>query len=60
MELMGLDRMNEKLAAIEAQNLKLFMVYIRIDLEKKPAYDPRLHDFIRQVKDKGVTCGCIF
>ena len=55
MELMGLDLMDEKLAAIEAQNLKLFMVYIRIDLEKKPAYDPRLLDFIRQVKDKGVT-----
>lgn len=55
MELMGLDRIDEKLAAIEAQNLKLFMVYIRIDLEKKPAYDQRLHDFIRQVKGKGVT-----
>lgn len=55
MELMGLDRIEEKLAAMEEQNLQLFMVYIRIDLEKEPAYDPRLHDFIRRVKGKGVT-----
>lgn len=55
MELMGLDRMDERLPALEQQNLQLFMVYIRVDLEKTPAYDKRLHDFIKKVKDKGVT-----
>ena len=55
MELMGLDHMDEKLAALEEQQLQLFMVYIQVDLEKKPAYDLRLKDFIKKVKNKGVT-----
>ena len=54
-ELMGLDRMDEKLLAIDQQRLKLFMVYIRIDLEKEEHFDPRLFDFIRKVQNKGVT-----
>ena len=55
MELMGLDHMDERLAALDQQHLQLFMVYIRVDLEKNPAYDLRLHDFIKMVKNKGVT-----
>jgi sugar phosphate isomerase/epimerase len=55
MELMGLDRMDEKLAALDQQKLQLFMVYIRIDLEKEEHFDPRLFDFIRKVQNKGVT-----
>jgi sugar phosphate isomerase/epimerase len=31
------------------------MVYVQIDLEKEQPYDPRLEDFIRKVKDSGVT-----
>ncbi len=55
MELMGLDRMDEKLVALDQQKLQLFMVYIRIDLEKEEHFDPRLFDFIRKVQNKGVT-----
>jgi sugar phosphate isomerase/epimerase len=55
MELMGLDRMDEKLAAIDQQKLRLFMVYIAVNLEKPEPFDPRLFDFIRKVKNKGVT-----
>jgi sugar phosphate isomerase/epimerase len=55
MELMGLDRMDEKLAAIDQQKLQLFMVYIAVNLEKPEHFDPRLFDFIRKVKGKGVT-----
>ena len=55
MELMGLNRMDEKLTALDQQNLQLFMVYIRIDLEKEEHFDPRLFDFIKKVKNKGVT-----
>jgi len=55
MELMGLDRMDEKLAALDQQNLQLFMVYIAVNLEKQEHFDPRLFDFIKKVKNKGVT-----
>jgi sugar phosphate isomerase/epimerase len=55
MELMGLDRIEEKLGAIEQQNLRLFMVYIAVHLDKPEHFDPRLFDFIRSVKGKGVT-----
>lgn len=55
MELMGLERMDEKLAALDQQNLQLFMVYIAVNLEKPVPFDPRLFDFIKKVKNKGVT-----
>jgi len=55
MELMGLDFIDEKLISLKKNNLQLFMVYIQIDLEKDQPYDDRLHDFIKKVKDSGVT-----
>ncbi|MDO9579386.1 MAG: sugar phosphate isomerase/epimerase [Bacteroidales bacterium] len=55
MELMGLDQIGEKLAELDQQKLQLFMVYIRIDLEKPQHFDPRMFSFIREVKNKGVT-----
>ncbi len=55
MELMGLDRMDEKLAAIDRQGLQLFMVYIAIHLENPEPFDSRLFDFIKKVRNKGVT-----
>ena len=55
MELMGLDRMDEKLRALDEQNLQLFMVYMAVNLEKQEHFDPRLFDFIKKVKNKGVT-----
>ena len=54
-ELEGLENYEEKLKILEKYNLKVFMVYIQIDLEKEQPYDNRLHDFIKMVKGKGVT-----
>jgi sugar phosphate isomerase/epimerase len=54
-ELEGLDNYEEKLKILDKYDLKVFMVYIQIDLEKEQPYDSRLHDFIKMVKGKGVT-----
>jgi len=54
-ELEGLDNYEEKLKILDKYDLKVFMVYIQIDLEKEQPYDTRLHDFIKIVKGKGVT-----
>ena len=54
-ELEGLDNYEEKLKILDKYNLKVFMVYIQIDLEKEQPYDPRLHDFIKRVNGRDVT-----
>ena len=54
-ELEGLDNYEEKLTILDKYNLKVFMVYIQIDLEKGEPYDTRLYDFIKRVNGKGVT-----
>jgi sugar phosphate isomerase/epimerase len=54
-ELEGLDMADEKLRTLDKYKLQLFMVYIQIDLEKEQPYDVRLLDFIKKVKDRGVT-----
>lgn len=54
-ELEGLDNYEEKLNILDKYHLKVFMVYIQIDLEKGDPYDTRLPDFIRRVNGKGVT-----
>ena len=54
-ELEGLDNYEEKLNILDKYNLKVFMVYIQIDLEKEEPYDTRLHDFIKRVNGRGVT-----
>lgn len=54
-ELMGLDKADEKLKVLEKYQLPLKMVYIQVDIEKDEPYDPGLPDFIKSVRDKGVT-----
>lgn len=54
-ELMGLEEADEKLKVLEKYKLPLKMVYIQIDIEKDEPYDRRLPDFIKSVRDKGVT-----
>lgn len=54
-ELMGLEKADEKLKVLEKYQLPLKMVYVQIDIEKEEPYDPRLPDFIKSVRDKGVT-----
>jgi sugar phosphate isomerase/epimerase len=54
-ELEGLEMADEKLAILDKYDLRLFMVYIQVDLEKNQPYDIRLQEFIKKIKDKGVT-----
>jgi len=54
-ELEGLENADEKLSILEEYKLKVFMVYIQIDIDKEQPYDPRLHDFIKKVRDRNVT-----
>lgn len=54
-ELEGLDNADEKLMILDKYNLKIYMVYIQIDIDKEQSYDVRLTDFIKKVRDKGVT-----
>ena len=54
-ELEGLENIEEKLGMMNKYNLKIFMVYVQVDLEKEQPYDVQLLDFIKQVRDRGVT-----
>lgn len=54
-ELEGLDNADDKLRILDGYKLRIYMVYIQIDIDKEQPYDVRLHDFIKKVKDKGVT-----
>jgi sugar phosphate isomerase/epimerase len=54
-ELEGLENADEKLRILDKFNLKVFMVYIQIDIDNEQPYDVRLFDFIKKVRDKGVT-----
>ena len=55
MEIMGLDGIEEKTAALDKAALQLFMVYIAIDLDSRTPYDSRLFDFIKKMDHKGVS-----
>jgi sugar phosphate isomerase/epimerase len=54
-ELEGLDNADEKLRILDNYDLKVFMVYVQIDIDKAQPYDIRLNDFIRKVRGRGVT-----
>ena len=54
-ELEGLENADEKLRILDKYKLKVFMVYIQVDIEKEQPYDTRLNDFIKNVRDKGVA-----
>jgi sugar phosphate isomerase/epimerase len=54
-ELEGLDNYEEKLNILDKYNLKIFMVYIQVDLEKGEPYDTRLYEFIKRVNGRGIT-----
>jgi sugar phosphate isomerase/epimerase len=52
----GAPELNDKkLEAYHSQNLKVFMVWAKVDLEAKEAIDPRLYDLVPKLKDKGAT-----
>lgn len=54
MELIGLDKLDEILPELQKNNLKLFTLYIQIDLEKEQPYDPRLKSYIEKLKNTGL------
>jgi sugar phosphate isomerase/epimerase len=54
-ELEGLENADEKLMILDNYKLKVYMVYIQIDIDKEQSYDVRLTDFIKKIRDKGVT-----
>jgi sugar phosphate isomerase/epimerase len=54
-ELEGLDDADEKIRILDKYGLRVYMVYIQIDIGKDKPYDDRLPDFIKKVKDRGVT-----
>jgi sugar phosphate isomerase/epimerase len=55
MELMGLKNIDTKVKMLDKYNLQLFMVYIGIDIDNETPFDTLLYDFIKKVKNKGVT-----
>jgi sugar phosphate isomerase/epimerase len=54
-ELEGLDDADEKIRILDKYGLRIYMVYIQIDIDKDKPYDDRLPDFIKKIKDRGVT-----
>jgi len=53
-ELIGLDRVNGLLPELKRNNLKLFTLYIKIEIDKEEPYDPRLMEYIKKLKDTGL------
>ena len=54
-ELEGLDNADEKIRILDKYGLRIYMVYIQIDIDKDKPYDDRLPEFINKMKDRGVT-----
>lgn len=50
-ELIGLDKVEAMIPALKKNNLKLFTLYIQIDIDKEQPYDIRLKDYIKQLKN---------
>jgi len=53
-ELIGLDKLDGMLPELKRNDLRLFTLYIQIDLEKEQPYDPRLKKYIEQLKNTGL------
>ncbi len=53
-ELIGLDKVDVMLPELRKNNLKLFTLYIQIDLEKEQPFDPRLKGYISKLKNTGL------
>ena len=50
-----LDGLEERLKTLDAAGLKLFQVYLRVNIDPaKPPYDPKLKDALPLLEDRGV------
>ncbi len=47
-ELIGLDKVDAMIPALQQNNLKLFTLYIQVDIDKDVPYDARLKDYIKK------------
>lgn len=50
MELMGLDKVDEMLPALKKKGLKLYTVYLGIDLDSEEPYDPLIKEYLKKWK----------
>ena len=50
-ELIGLDKVDTMIPALKKNNLKLFTLYIQINIDKEQPYDIRLKDYIKQLRN---------
>lgn len=53
-ELIGLKRIDEMLPELKKHDLKLFTLYIKIDIDSDQPYDPQLKEYIRRLKNTGL------
>ncbi len=49
------EQMDKKIEAMDKQDLQVFMIWARIDLDTEQHFDHKLFEFFPKVKDKGVT-----
>ena len=50
MELIGLEKVDSMIPALKKNNLKLYTIYIQIDLENDQPYDSGLKDYLKKYK----------
>jgi sugar phosphate isomerase/epimerase len=53
-ELIGLDKLDGMLPELKRNDLRLFTLYVQIDLEKEQPYDPRLKSYIEKLANTGL------
>lgn len=53
-ELIGVDRVDGMLPELKKNDLRLFTLYIQIDLEKEKPYDSRLKEYIKKLENTGL------
>jgi sugar phosphate isomerase/epimerase len=54
MELIGLDRVDKILPELKRNDLELFTLYIKIEIDKDQPYDPNLKEYIKKLHDTGL------
>lgn len=54
MELIGVKRLDEMIPALQMHNLKLYALYIEINIDNDQPYDPRVKEYIWQMKNTGL------
>jgi sugar phosphate isomerase/epimerase len=53
-ELIGLDRLEGMIPELRSRDLRLFTLYIAIEIDKDQPYDPRLKTYIKRLENTGL------